>query len=549
MIWILSILTLCSVNASGLKTNFSTKESYDILFGEDNTIHATTHITNIIRNGTEDLTTSEIENLEKLGISSQNGKISTFTPNDLDQVFESEHFRFHYTNEGTDAISDPNYIFQMAEVFEEVYSFYIDTLNFSAPVSDPASDDILYDVFVENLPTYYFGITYTKNTSVSSPACVSYIKMRNNYDGSQFSEHTELENVQVTAVHEFFHAIQFSYNCYERFWFMEATAVWSEDELYNNVNDHYRYISSWFSNINKSLDDESSHMYGSFIFFQYIDEHLGGPNTIRLCWEKSHELASPIQDNSIESINAALSDLGSSFEETYLRMRIANKIMNTNAGLYSYEEADGYRSAGGYPLEKDIFYQKGIPQEDSYFSLDLFETIYYKIHTSDPVKIEIIPYGNNLSMTSIAKVKDQDQWSIKSGNEINIDTEMDVEWITLLISAIGFEENNWDYTIELRDGFSEDFSLKKPFPNPSFGKPITINLEVINGQEIATTIYNILGQKVWAYTKNYTDSQFNNLIWDGLNMNGKRVSSGLYFIEASGEEKTLRHKIIFLKDE
>ena len=164
MIWILSILTLCSVNASGLKTNFSTKESYDILFGEDNTIHATTHVTNIIRNGTEDLTISEIKNLEQLGILSQSGEISTFTHYDLDQVFESEHFRFHYTNEGTDAISDPNYIFQMAEVFEEVYSFYIDTLNFSAPVSDPASDDILYDVFVENLPTYYFGITYTKNT-------------------------------------------------------------------------------------------------------------------------------------------------------------------------------------------------------------------------------------------------------------------------------------------------------------------------------------------------------------------------------------------------
>ena len=86
MIWILSILTLCSVNASGLKTDFSTKESYDILFGEDNTIHATTHITNIIRNGTEDLTTSEIKNLEQLGILSQNGEISTFTPNNLDQT-------------------------------------------------------------------------------------------------------------------------------------------------------------------------------------------------------------------------------------------------------------------------------------------------------------------------------------------------------------------------------------------------------------------------------------------------------------------------------
>ena len=549
MIWILSIFTLCSISASGSEINFSTKESYDILFGGTSTIHATTHITNIIRNGTDDLTISEIENLKQLGILSQNGKTSTFTPNDLDQVFESEHFRFHYTNEGTDAVSDPNYISQMAEIFEEVYSFYIDTLNFSAPVSDPVSDDILYNIFVENLPTYYFGITYTKNTSVSSPACVSYIKIRNNYNGSQFSEHTELENVQVTAVHEFFHAIQFSYNCYERFWFMEATAVWSEDELYNNVNDHYRYISSWFSNINKSIDDESSHMYGSFIFFQYIDEHLGGPNSIKLCWEKSHEMASPIQDNSIKSINAALNDLGSSFQETYLRMRIANKIMNTNAGLHSYEEADGYLSAGGYPLEKDIFYQKGVPQEDSYFSLDLFETIYYKIYTSDPVEVEIEPYGNNLSMASITKLKDQDQWLIKSGSKINIDTEMNIEWITLLVSAIGTEENNWDYTIELRDGFSENFSLKQPFPNPSYGKPITINLEVINEQEISTTIYNILGQTVWTSKKNYTSSEFNNLIWNGFNMHGKKVSSGLYFIEAVGEDKTLRHKIIFMKDE
>ena len=549
MIWILSIFTLYSVTASGLNTNFSTKESYDILFGGTNTIHATTHVTNIIRNGTDGLTIAEIKNLKQLGILSQNGKTSTFTPNDLDQVFESEHFRFHYTNEGTDAVSDPTYISQMAEIFEEVYSFYIDTLNFSAPVLDPASDDILYNIFVENLPTYYFGITYTKNTSVSSPACVSYIKMRNNYNGSQFSEHTELENVRVTAVHEFFHAIQFSYNCYERFWFMEATAVWSEDELYNNVNDHYRYISSWFSNINKSIDDESSHMYGSFIFFQYIDEHLGGPNSIKLCWEKSHEMASPIQDNSIKSINAALNDLGSSFEETYLRMRIANKIMNTNAGIYSYEEANGYLSAGGYPLEKDIFYQTGVAQEDSYFSLDLFETIYYKIHTSDPVEVEIIPYGNNLSMASITKLKDQDQWLIKSGSKINIDTEMNIEWISLLVSAIDTEENNWDFTIELRDGFSENFSLKQPFPNPSHGKPITISLEVINEQEISTTIYNILGQTIWTSTKNYTNSEFNNLIWNGFNMHGKKVSSGLYFIEAVGDDKTLRHKIIFMKDE
>ena len=96
------------------------------------------------------------------------------------------------------------------------------------------------------------------------------------------------------------------------------------------------------------------------LFFQYIDEHLGGPSTIKLCWEKSSGNASPFQDISIKSIDEALKDLGSSFDDAYLKMRIANKIMNPNAGMYSYEEADGYISAGGIHPEIDIYYQQGI---------------------------------------------------------------------------------------------------------------------------------------------------------------------------------------------
>ena len=549
MIWILSIITMSILGASDSNISFSTKESYEILFGANGPIHATTHITNIIRNGSENLTENEIDNLSKIGLSYENGEINTFTPDDLDQVFETEHFRFYFTYEGTDAVSGESYIYEMSEVFENVYSFYIDTLNFAPPVFDPALDDNRYEIYVENLPSYYFGITYTKNAEVISPACVSYIKMRNNYGGSQFSEHTEMENIQVTAVHEFFHAIQFSYNCYERFWFMEASAVWSEDELYNDVNDHYRYIPSWFSSINKSINNESSHMYGSFIFFQYIDEHLGGPNTIKLCWEKSNEMASPVQDNSITSINAALNDMGSSFEEAYLRMRIANRIMSPNAGIYSYEEADGYRSAGGYPVEKDIFFQPGINQSDSYQDLDLYESIYYSIHATEPVEVELTPYKENLSLISIIKLKDQDQWSIKSGNKINIDTEMETDWVSLLISALENGGSDWGFTIEFVDGYSEDFSMYRPYPNPSYGKPVSINIEIIRGQKISTTIYNVLGQTVWSSTKVYSNSEVNNFVWDGINNRGKKVSSGLYIVKAVGKKKTLTDKFIFLKDQ
>ena len=236
MIWILSLITVFKVIASDSSMNFSVRESYNILSANNGHVHATHHIANIIRNGISGFNQAEIEDLKKFGISTENGKAISSTPQNLDQTFESEHFRFYYTNEGNDAISDIDYILQMADIFENVYKFYIDTLGFSPPAQDPASNDDLYEIFIENLPSFFFGITYTKNTALEAPACASFIKMRNNYLGSQFNEHTEVENIQVTAVHEFFHAIQFSYNCYERFWFMEATAVWSEDELYNSVN-------------------------------------------------------------------------------------------------------------------------------------------------------------------------------------------------------------------------------------------------------------------------------------------------------------------------
>ena len=84
--------------------------------------------------------------------------------------------------------------------------------------------------------------------------------MRNSYSSSQFNSLSEFENIKVTAVHEFFHSIQFDYNCYSfdhGLWFMEATAVWSEDELYNGINDLYRYMAAWFSNPDRPINDQS----------------------------------------------------------------------------------------------------------------------------------------------------------------------------------------------------------------------------------------------------------------------------------------------------
>ena len=137
MIWILSFITIYSISASDSYKNFSVQESYDILSMDSVHVHATTHVTNIIRNGNDNLSNTEVKILEDLGLSIQNGKVIANTPNDLNQIFETEHFRFHYAIEGYDAVSNMDYILQMANVFENVYLFYIDTLGFSPPIKDP----------------------------------------------------------------------------------------------------------------------------------------------------------------------------------------------------------------------------------------------------------------------------------------------------------------------------------------------------------------------------------------------------------------------------
>ena len=125
---------------------------------------------------------------------------------------------------------------------------------------------------------------------------------------------------------------------------MEATAVWSEEQLYNEINDHYRYMPTWFENSSRNIDDESNHMYGSFIFFQFIDEHFGGPEIIRTIWEESRSRANSVYDISFISIDAALTSIGSSVSSALNNMRIANRIMSShpNAEPYTYQEAESY---------------------------------------------------------------------------------------------------------------------------------------------------------------------------------------------------------------
>ena len=535
----------------GFSSSITVKESYDRLMNSSKTVHATPHINNLIRNGFDNLNDNEKSNLSYIGLKEQNMRLTTLDPF-LDQTHETEHFKFYFTLDGLDAVESIEYVTNMGLIFEQVWSFHIDTMGFDIP---PLNANGLYEIRIENLPSFYFGYAVALG---NGPTCESYIKMRNSYSSSQFNGQSEEDNIKVTAVHEFFHAIQFNYNCYavvQSLWFLEATAVWSEDELYDDINDLYRYMPNWFASPDKSISESSNHMYGSFIFFQYIDEHLGGHETIRAFWESSRDLANPNQDVTQDAINDVLEPFDSSFEDAYIRMRIANRILSddVNALPYTYQEAPSYEMAispwgtSSGPQEQLVLHQIGNTTTISNQTLELYESQYYKIDTESPISIEIDSYEGQVHLSSIVKYVNKNQWSVRSGNKINIDPKIGIDWISLVISAIGPDMTTWDWSLTLYDGYSEDFTSFAPYPNPSFGSPISIDLQVIAEQKVKTGIFDVLGEEIWSSTNVFNTPSMSTLTWNGINKNGRKVSNGIYFIQIEGQNQKSKHKVIYLK--
>ena len=549
MIWTNRLLLLFSIFTCLYGRELSVKDSYDALFHSSGPVHATLHINNLIRQGAIGLTDLEKVRLSEIGLSVHGNEIIVLKSTVLDQIYDTEHFRFFYTldESSNDAVENEDYVTNMGAVFEEVWSFYIDSMGFDPPPLNPNNDHDLYEIYIEYLSPTYFGLTFGEG---SGESCYGFIKMRNSYTASQFNNHTVLENIQVTAVHEFFHSIQFGYNCYEKFWFMEASATWSEDELYDNINDFYRYIPNFFSNPNHSIGTEGTFMYGTCIFFQYIDEHLGGRETIRKSWDYSRDYASPVNDISFLAIDAALQENNFSFEIAYNQMRIANQILSSseNAGVYSYEEADGYLTVVSPPPKEDyFFFEKGDIESIDNYSLQLYESHYYSLSIETPVAISLTEVNGEFSFTSIVKTSDADQWVVKSGLEQNIDPEIGIEWITLIVSALGENENDWDYSLSLSDGYSEDFTFYPPYPNPSKGQSVNFEFQVITEQTIDFQIIDILGQVIWEFSSHYSKPEVKTITWDGKNQSGQRVANGVYFGIMEGKSEQKVFKITYLK--
>ncbi len=232
------------------------------------------------------------------------------------------HFKIHYTTVGLDAVyrpghdrdgdGVPDYVEDMALILDSVWVHIIDTLGFPPPPADsfyPSGGDDKYDIYISNLFGAVFGQTYFDSLSIDGPGSIratSFIELENDYQEDVFSTYRNrpLDAVRVTCAHEFFHAVQFGIDFTEaepvtpllsrRYW-MEMSAVWMEEEIYDDINDYYYYLPAFFCNPRLSIQQFNStgdyHPYASVVLPIFLSEKFGR-GIIRDIWLRCGELGS-----------------------------------------------------------------------------------------------------------------------------------------------------------------------------------------------------------------------------------------------------------------
>jgi hypothetical protein len=213
------------------------------------------------------------------------------------QVFDrcSQHLCVHWVETTSDAppLADddgddiPDWVELTQGVLENAWSKEVGGMGFRAPKSDQTSnnnggngklDVYLADVGGQGL--YGFVTTDDPHANPGSSYKYfdfsTYMVLDDDYAKNQFPGVTGAAALRVTVAHEFFHSVQAAYDFAEDGWFMEGTATWMEDQLYDSINDNLQYLSnSPLKKPSVPLDYfGSGFQYGNFIFWHFVSKRF-----------------------------------------------------------------------------------------------------------------------------------------------------------------------------------------------------------------------------------------------------------------------------------
>ena len=509
--------------------------------------------------------------LNELGIDTERPMAGFGRPEGLEWHYDTGIFRIHYTMKGnhavdsTDSDSDgiPDMVELMAATAEETYAVEIGEHGYTRPPSDRWYSDNggsdAYDIYILDLGDLLYGFTqfeYLANLSGNNEfseakeeyAATSYIVMNSNYNSFLCEE---AACVQVTFAHEFFHAIQFGYDAWDRIWFLESTAVWMEDEVYNDINDNYYFLELWMKQPHVALDhSRAPHWYGSWIFFRYLSEHLGGPATIRKMFEQSVEnVTKDESDNTIYTIDQVLRRRGSSFREALNRMAVANHLLtsDSDAGDYRYEEGTAYREYGIEPRLDRTVTLNGAGAIVEYTGNELMHNATHYIGFTLPegaIEMNFESFSDSLRYNINGIPESGISFSVyraRGRTIIPIPAGTDMFTVAVVTDTVKNVKYHYRLTVNTDVIIPTAITLSPNFPNP-FNVTTTIRFFLPTWEEVALSVVDLKGREVKSVKLGEVQAGYNE-----VTLEARDLPSGPYIIKLDGETETVARKVMLIK--
>ncbi|MEA1987371.1 MAG: lamin tail domain-containing protein [Candidatus Marinimicrobia bacterium] len=92
----------------------------------------------------------------------------------------------------------------------------------------------------------------------------------------------------------------------------------------------------------------------------------------------------------------------------------------------------------------------------------------------------------------------------------------------------------------------EKFALHQNYPNP-FNPTTNIKFDLPNAMDVQLVIYDIMGRKITTLVNNHMEAGYKNVVWNGTNDFGSRVSSGIYIYRVIAGQNIKTMKMSYIK--